>query len=183
MNSSSPAPQFGAKAAQYSKEAKTQLAVAQHLADLLIHSKHPLKGEWLDIGSGPAIMADFLYAKAPKISPTLLDISQETLNEGVIRFPNCKTICCNMDSLPKFSRKFDGVVASSSLQWSTDLPQLFSELRKTVAQTGVGAFALFTEKTLQQLRKTQREFQIDSPVTFPSHQSIISALSNAGFKA
>ncbi len=181
MNNQTAASQFGAKAHLYEKNAQTQVVIAKELARHLTLAKSSLEGHWLDIGSGPAIMAPLLYEQNPQMDITLLDVSEITLSEAHKKYPQYKTICADMDNLPHLSDLYDGIIASSSFQWSKDMNELFKAVHSLLTIGSISAFALFTDQTLTELRNTQDHFGLESPVHFPTEERLLQIITEAGF--
>lgn len=178
MNSS--ADFFGNKSQNYKESAITQIQIVKELARLLEQNSIIPKNLWLDIGSGPAVSKELLFSNF-SATPVYFDLSEKSLAaSGLLNSEFA--ICGDMDSLPFRDNCFSGIVATSSFQWSNSLAQLLSSLKKALLPGGFFAFAIFTENTLSELRDTQSEFSIKSPVTFYENSDTISMLDNCGFQ-
>lgn len=181
MDSNSPASHFGAKVNNYRSEAITQQEIAKELAEYIESSCDP-KGVWVDIGSGPAVLNSYLYSKYPEIQPILLDISSESLTKAHRIAPSVSAVCGDMDSLPFIPNTIDTIVASSSIQWSSNSSELFRNIKTLLKSGGTAALAIFTEGTLDTLRKAQEKFNLPQPVHFCSHTEMKELLIENGFR-
>lgn len=175
---SSPASHFGSKADNYIANASTQMQIAEEMGNLLLSQNETLLGRWLDIGSGPGVMQSTFFEKAPTIQPIYFDISEMSLQE--ISERNIR-ICGNMDELPLRPNCIDGVISTSSIQWSKNITSLISSLSSILKRDGILALAVFTDKTLHNLRIAQEKFSLQAPVTFPTEEDIVNILSENGF--
>lgn len=178
----SPASHFGAKADSYKSKAVTQLEIAGELSQHIESSHCGMNGFWLDLGSGPAVMESSLYSRYPSIKPILLDISINTLEKAFENTTSISAVCADMDRLPFVPDTVDAVVASSSIQWSRNITHLIESIRAVLKKSGTLALALFTEGTLDNLRRTQEKFNLPQPVQFCSHNKMKKLLQKSGFE-
>jgi len=77
-----------------------------------------------------------------------------------------------MDDLPFRSHSIDGVISSSAFQWSCDISKLIKTLASVIKPGGTLAFSMFTSGSLTELQATQKAFNMQQSVIFPTVESI-----------
>lgn len=155
---------FKQKEELYRRHAKAQEFAANHLAhQLALHTTH-FDGVWIDLGSGASPIRHALAAQNIHCTPYEVDL-----------IPSGDVIA-DMDELPFKESSLNGVLSSSALQWSTNLPKLLTSLAESLKPNGTLALSFFVEGSLAQLVQLQKEFDIHSGVTFHPEETILNTL-------
>lgn len=176
---SSSADFFGNKSKNYRNSAITQIEIVNELARILKELSIEPTGWWLDIGSGPVISQESVFSNRT-VQPIYFDLSEKSLATSEL-LENESALCGDMDFLPLRNNTMNGVIATSSFQWSKSLDALLCSLDRIIVPGGIFAFAIFTEKTLTELRTTQKEFSLTSPVQFYRESDIIEKIRSCNF--
>lgn len=151
---------FGSKSQTYISKAAVQNQIAQKLIAISSpHIQHCSKGA--DFGAGPSVIRQIIRDEQPQLSLLDIDIAEQSL-----RSSGELSICADFDNLPLRESVFDVVFSSSALQWSSNALTAVVNIMKTVRSGGIGCFALFTEGTLDSLKKAQADAGIESPVHY-----------------
>lgn len=137
----------------------------------------------LDLGCGTGSASRTLGAQfegariiALDWSPAMLAISGRS--EGV----NLSRVCADMHAIPLAAASVDLVFSNLVLQWSVDLPAVFTEFRRVMKPGGMLVFTCYGPDTLSELRQAWQAVD-DFPHVhdFPDMHDIGDMLLAAGF--
>lgn len=173
---------FGNAAETYDSVATLQRNVGNRLIELLkskVGAAHSLRA--LDIGTGtgyflPSIRAEFNceYLLACDLSEGMTRYAQKNHHESGDAF-----MVGDAESLPFQSESFDLVFSSLALQWCSDLPRLFSELKRVVKPKGWIGFSTLLDGTLSELKSSWSHADAAEPgATEPQHVNEFFALTD-----
>ncbi len=168
------ADEFSKYAESYNKNAILQKNVAIKLAEKIkknISDNHNI----LDVGAGTGFVAELLSG----VDIIQSDISFEMCN---INKKFGKSVVADFDFLPFYNNYFDFIISSLALQWSLDLRKTFAGIYKILKFNGHFAFAIFGEKTLQELRFCSNEIGVVTNNNFYSSNQIKEFLEENNFK-
>ncbi len=109
----------------------------------------------LDLGAGTGTFTAALMKRYRRADVVALDIARPMLERvqqraGWFRKPGC--VCGDSESLPFADDSFDLIFSNLMLQWCTDLPATFVELRRVLSPGGLLMFTTFGPDTLMELR-------------------------------
>ena len=149
--------EFSRFAHQYNQHNEIQTQVAKTLVSKLQGNSFP---HILDLGCGSGAVVENLK-EGQYLSLTAFDSSQEMLD--IHPYSKTITTVCGdfnkehfTDALPR--EKYDLLLSSSALQWSTDLDQTFAQISPLSKKAYFAIFTSGTFKTLHDLG------QINSPI-------------------
>jgi len=180
INKEKVANSFSKASGYYSQNATMQFNIALNLLDVLfsnIEVDENLKA--IDIGCGPGFIAEIMQGKMEFFQT---DISEEMCQQAS-KFGNAEI--CDMHNLSalKTAKSFNLATCSMALQWSEDLLKVFNEVNNILAENGVFAFSLPSEKSLSNLRKPFNELGKTSSINkFPSDQYLMNLAKLSNFK-
>ncbi len=143
---------FGDAAKSYDAAAYLQREVGNKLLELL---PDELDGLTLDLGAGTGAFTGLLKQRCSKSGAVVaLDLSTQMnlyaknkLKESVVGW-----ITGDAETLPIANGSINQIYASLSLQWCYNLAQLFSELRRVLAEDGTAYVATLGPNTLHELK-------------------------------
>jgi malonyl-CoA O-methyltransferase len=144
---------FQRAAPTYDQHAVLQHEVEQRLLERLeFFSLQPQVV--LDMGCGPGNGSRVLAQRYPQAQVLGLDWAQAMLAQpGFEQAPQVSRLCADMRRLPLAARSVDLLFSSLALQWASDLPALFSEVRRVLRPGGLLLFSTFGPDTLYELRQ------------------------------
>jgi len=156
---------FDRAASSYDQAAVLQQRVAQQLVERLNYIRHD-HGTVLDLGCGTGQLSAGLMQRFPQAQIRAVDISMAMLVQAQQRFrkqlPAWRSwfgrsqrplgICARAEHLPIRSSSVDSVLSNLTLQWCTDLAQVFGEMRRVLRPGGLLMFSTFGPDTLKELR-------------------------------
>ncbi|GIU02741.1 MULTISPECIES: methyltransferase domain-containing protein [Shewanella] len=148
MNSNNPvAVKFSQAASTYKQHDVLQRITAEKLL-----SHIPLKGDIVDIGSGPGTDFSSVNNKHQGIATvTAIDLSEPMLAVVNQSFPSYKTLCADAVSLPIIEQQFDGLYSNLVLQWCDDLQAVFSEFHRVLKPTAPCLISIVSRGSLPEL--------------------------------
>jgi len=108
----------------------------------------------LDLGCGTGSASRALGAQFEDAQVIALDWSPAMLamsgsSEGV----NPSKVCADMHAIPLAAASMDLVFSNLALQWSVDLPAVFTEFRRVMKPGGMLVFTCYGPDTLSELRQ------------------------------
>jgi malonyl-CoA O-methyltransferase len=157
---------FSKAARNYDAAAQIQKIAAEKLCDLMVE-KNLIKAakngkiRILDLGSGTSFIGKNLLPKiAPKILQNVeffeLDLSHEMLQQWYDASPNyletLYKIQGDFEHLPCKKNSFDLIISSFSLQWTSDLEAVLSNVYDLLKNGGIFACCLPSDESLFDLR-------------------------------
>ena len=170
---------FSKAAKSYDKCAAFQRQVADHLLEKL---PKDLSGySVLDVGCGTGYCSELLQLRGAKV--TAFDLSQQMLIQAELRCgPQRMTyVKGDVEDLPFDSNQFDLVYSSLALQWCQNLSVPLKQLNRVTKSGGVVYFSTLVEGSLQELKKSWANVDLNQHVnTFTSQDAIKVALAQAG---
>ncbi len=107
----------------------------------------------LDIGCGTGFCSDYFRGKGAEV--TGLDIAPGMLNKArqkLMPHHDLHWVCADAEQLPFRDNCFSGVVSSLTVQWSEDLPRLFSAVSDCLKPDGWLLLSTLGPETLHELR-------------------------------
>jgi len=140
----------------------------------------------LDLGCGTGSASRTLTGQFPQAGVIALDWAPAMLAKvgaGQITRNGLSTLCADMHSLPLAARSTDLIFSSLALQWSYDLPAVFSEFRRIMKADAMLVFTCFGPDTLYELKQAWRAVD-DLPHVndYPDMHDIGDELLAAGFR-
>lgn len=159
---------FHQKQSSYVEYATSQRLAAKRLLQEL-QSDFVIEGDWIDIGAGPTPISQEL------LHPTIIPVDLAYTDQNGHVPPHA--LCADMEHLPFGEESLDGIIATSSLQWSNNPLRLIEEFYKILKPGGYLVLAVICNNSLSRLRALQTEYNIPAPTTFPSLDSIKQTLS------
>ena len=152
---------------------------------------HRLKPEFvLDLGCGTGSASRELSHRYPEALVCGLDWSEAMLRQhelhaapGPLKRRRTFQVCADMHTLPIASRSLELVFSNLALQWSRDLPGLFTELRRVLKPAAILVFSCYGPDTLTELKQAWRTVNDGQHVNdFPDMHDIGDELLHAGFQ-
>ncbi|MFC4879200.1 malonyl-ACP O-methyltransferase BioC [Microbulbifer halophilus] len=142
---------FGRAAASYDNAAHLQRAVCRQLLSQAAGEQTPKT--ILDLGSGTGYGSELLRKRFPQAAIIALDLAEGMLRYARDRRPvaDCH-IAADAEQLPLADNSVDLVFSSLALQWCYRLPQLFSELKRVLADGGRCLVSTLGPGTLSELK-------------------------------
>ena len=140
----------------------------------------------LDLGCGTGSASRTLAGQFPQAGVIALDWAPAMLAKvGAGQKPRngLSTLCADMHSLPLAARSIDLIFSSLAMQWSYDLPAVFSEFRRIMKADAMLVFTCFGPDTLHELKQAWRTVD-DLPHVndYPDMHDIGDELLAAGFR-
>lgn len=175
---------FSRAASRYDEVAVLQREIGQRMIDRLALVKLVPK-VILDLGAGTGVATRQLARRYRGAKVLALDFALPMLRRarqrgGWLRRPSC--LCADLEQLPLADRCVDLIYSNAALQWSTDLPQAFSEFLRVLRPGGLLMFTTFGPDTLKELRIAWSEADGYSHVSqFPDMHDLGDALVRARF--
>ena len=140
----------------------------------------------LDLGCGTGSASRTLAGQFPQAGVIALDWAPAMLAKvGAGQKPRVglSALCADMHSLPLAARSMDLIFSSLAMQWSYDLPAVFSEFRRIMKADAMLVFTCFGPDTLHELKQAWRTVD-DLPHVndYPDMHDIGDELLAAGFR-
>ncbi len=140
----------------------------------------------LDLGCGTGSASRTLAGQFPQAGVIALDWAPAMLAKvgaGQKTRNGLSTLCADMHSLPLAARSIDLIFSSLAMQWSYDLPAVFSEFRRIMKADAMLVFTCFGPDTLHELKQAWRTVD-DLPHVndYPDMHDIGDELLAAGFR-
>ena len=140
----------------------------------------------LDLGCGTGSASRTLTGQFPQAGVIALDWAPAMLAKvgaGQKTRNGLSTLCADMHSLPLAARSIDLIFSSLAMQWSYDLPAVFSEFRRIMKADAMLVFTCFGPDTLNELKQAWRAVD-DLPHVndYPDMHDIGDELLAAGFR-
>ena len=140
----------------------------------------------LDLGCGTGSASRTLTGRFPQAGVIALDWAPAMLAKvgaGQKTRNGLSTLCADMHSLPLAARSIDLIFSSLAMQWSYDLPAVFSEFRRIMKADAMLVFTCFGPDTLHELKQAWRAVD-DLPHVndYPDMHDIGDELLAAGFR-
>ncbi len=143
---------FSRAATSYDSVAHLQRTIGEHLLSrFAADAACANTSRVLDLGSGTGYFS-------PALSPLAQELISLDLAEGMLAYakqqhPGLSVgVCGDAEQLPFADNTFDRVFSSLSIQWCTNLPQLFTELKRILRPGGRAHIATLGPRTLWELR-------------------------------
>lgn len=187
---------FDRAAGSYDQAAVLQQRVSQQLIERLDYIRHE-HGTVLDLGCGTGQLSAGLMQRFPQVQIRVVDISPAMLVQAQQRFrkqvPAWRSwlgqaqrplgICAQAEQLPLHSSSCDSVMSNLTLQWCTDLKQVFGEIRRVLRPGGLLMFSTFGPDTLKELRASWADVDNNPRVNeFLDMHDVGDALLASGFE-
>ena len=163
---------FGVKSRFYDKYARIQSEVADITAKFARDNSLSPHGLWLDLGSGTGFAKRSMLNNFGNINIISLDIALIAETD----------ICADFDKLPFTKGAFDGIISCSAMQWSRDIEALLRGTHEVLKADGRFVFSVFEQGTLDNLQKTQIQFDIIPKVFFYDKIFFDDLLQKTGFR-
>ncbi len=119
----------------------------------------------LELGTSTGNITHALKKIFPKANRIGLDISHNMLTCANTKNPwfnRPAFICADMEMLPFSDNSMDIVCANVTIQWTTNLNDLLSEIKRVLTPNGLWLFTTFGPDTLKELRQHVPEVQINT---------------------
>ncbi|MGM0461048.1 MAG: methyltransferase domain-containing protein [Fibrobacterota bacterium] len=159
---------FSSKVHPYTRHAKTQKKAARLLCRRIYEYRDKVpSGPWLDIGSGPAIMAQYLNSE----HIYNLDTAQASLEYAQHVSPG-QNIRGSMDTLPFRQKSFSLIMSSTALHWARSPKETIQNAVSLLKRNGVLAINILDSHTLLPLRRAQQRYNIPSPATYLTREEL-----------
>ena len=180
---------FDRAASSYDKYAVLQREIESRLLERIEFRRHdPLK--ILDLGCGTGSASRTLAGQFPQAnvialdwSPAMLAKTAETGSESHHSAGEIGLVCADMHSLPLAARSADLIFSNLALQWSYDLPAVFSEFRRIMKADAMLVFTCFGPDTLYELKQAWRAVDDRPHVNdHPDMHDVGDVLLAAGFR-
>lgn len=142
---------FSLAAKNYDQSAKIQQTVGNKILGLI---DYPLKGVWLDLGSGTGFLQRNLPATLRPAQWINGDLALGMLNQAKPRCEFEGTHWLNLDAehLPFAPQSLDGIISSLTLQWVNQLPIALANFYKILKPGGECIISTLVDGTLAELK-------------------------------
>ena len=145
---------FNLASHKYDENALIQSRIAFDFFEFLQKENFQNK-DILEIGAGTGILSNFFYNYDIEI--TIADNAFSMLNICKQKFPKYNIIHCDFNRRLNITDKFDYIISSMSLHWSSHLSKSIEYLKLHLKPHGKIAFTVPTDKSLSQLQQINRE--------------------------
>ncbi len=156
---------FGRAAKHYEQNALLQKRVLEQLIEQLEYFSIEPK-RILDLGSGTGQSASSLARKYPKADIIQLDLAKQMLAQAKKRqkifSKKQKFICADAQAIPLVDLSVDLVFSNLAIQWVSDQPSLYDEIKRVLRGHGLFVFSSLGPETLNELRQSWYSFD-ESP--------------------
>ncbi len=177
---------FERAADSYDAAAVLQREVASRLLERLDYIRLQPNSA-LDLGCGTGTVTADLLKRYPKAHIVALDLALNMLKKtqrhgkGWLRKkPQC--LCADAEKLPLKDDSVDLLISNLMLQWSNNLPAIFTGFQKVIAPNGLLMFTTFGPDTLKEMRESWAKVDnIPHTSQFTDMHDIGDALLQAGF--
>ncbi|WP_111642729.1 malonyl-ACP O-methyltransferase BioC [Marinimicrobium alkaliphilum] len=176
---------FSKAAATYDSVARLQRAVGEHLLTQLPSTTFVSDAQApmiLDLGCGTGYFTEQLALRSPGAQVIGLDIA-----EGMLQFARRERpgpgywLGGDAESLPLADASIDIIYSSLAIQWCSDLPALFAELRRVLKPGGHLLFSTLGPQTLWELKRAWQQVDGYTHVNrFATATAVRQALDAAG---
>lgn len=158
-------------------EAAEDLSIISRFAGLL-----PSDARVLDAGCGTGRMQPVLRSLLPRHRATGVDLSDEMLRHARLAHPETRFDRAVLSALPYPDASFDALFAWYSIIHTApaDLPAVFAELRRVLADGGVALFG-FQHGSGERQRSKAYGHAVELRAHLHSVEGVSSALEHAGF--
>lgn len=183
---------FDRHAQEYETHACVQKRVVARFAGLL-RERPASPRRVLDIGFGTGMLLRELVDIYPAAELLGLDLAHGmglTARANLAGNHSVRLLTGDAEHLPFGDSSFDLVVSTSTFQWLESLDAAFTEVYRVLEPGGMFSFALFGERTLQELRSSYRRAWAaagrggeERTQRFFSAEEVAAAFSRAGFGA
>lgn len=147
---------FGRASAGYDAVAALQRWCEDALLDQLDFQKSAPQ-RILDLGCGTGRGSALLKERFPQAQVIALDLALPMLRTAATRQRwrrRFDRVCAQAEALPLAAQSVDLVWSSLCLQWSTDLPRVWAEVRRVLRPGGMLLLATLGAQTLRELRQS-----------------------------
>ncbi|NOX09931.1 MAG: malonyl-ACP O-methyltransferase BioC [Gammaproteobacteria bacterium] len=138
----------------------------------------------LDLGAGTGTLTAELVRKYRRAHVLGLDLAESMLHLARDKKPwlgSAHFVCGDAQSLPLADASVDMIISNLTLQWCSDLDQVFAEFRRVLRPGGVLLFSTLGPETLHELRASWREVDSYSHVNdFVDMRDVGDAMLRAG---
>ncbi len=150
---------FEKAAAGYDAAAVLQQEICRRMLSRLVYIKHE-PAAILDAGCGTGNVISALCVRYPRAALYALDIALTMVQRARLRSSwwqrvrgrGASPLCGDIESLPLRQGTIDMVWSNLALQWASEMPRAFAELRRVLAPGGLLMFSTFGPDTLKELR-------------------------------
>lgn len=141
----------------------------------------------LDLGCGTGSASRLLTERFPDANVIALDWAPAMLKKANKAAHNntagIRPLCADMHTLPLAARSIDLIFSSLALQWSYDIPAVFSGFRRVMKPNAMLVFTCFGPDTLYELKRAWRAVDDRPHVNdYPDMHDIGDELMAAGFR-
>jgi malonyl-CoA O-methyltransferase len=180
---------FNRAATSYDQHAVLQREVESRLLERIEFQRlEPLT--ILDLGCGTGSASHSLAERFPLANvialdwaPAMLTKTNEAANDNTAGTDGIRPLCADMHTLPLAARSIDLIFSSLALQWSYDIPAVFSGFRRVMKPNAMLVFTCFGPDTLYELKQAWRAVDDRPHVNdYPDMQDIGDELMVAGFR-
>ena len=149
---------FDKNAGSYDAYAVSQKRVAQHLTAMINDEKKEFQNIF-EIGCGTGYFSRLLYNNFQPNELLLNDACHNMIDISRSKLAEYKEIgYCETDIEEyEFTKNYDLIATSSTLQWITQLKELFVKIKNSLNPEGLFAFSLYTEGTFHELQTSFRK--------------------------
>jgi len=173
----------------FSRAANTYDSVAnlqRYVGELLFESveKDASVKVVLDLGCGTGYFTPKLQDAYPEALVVGVDLAEGMLHFADEHYPGQKNwLCADADFLPLAAGSVDVIYSNFAMQWCTDLPHLFSELKRILKPGGQCIFTSLGPATLHELKAAWSK--VDSHVhvnKFQDSRQLLACMQQADFQ-
>ena len=172
---------FGQKVNRYAKNAVVQQKLLSMIVPKILSLSRP-EQKWVDFGCGNGDLENRLIRQEFPAFLTGFDIALDSLKfcrkHGD---PSISWICADIEHVPLKPASFNGIIASSVLQWTRSLTETFKMVSHLLKPEGIFIFAMFSEGSFRELTEMQKKFNLPSPVILPEKTMILAMLKAQDF--
>ncbi len=175
---------FSAASQSYEQAAVLQREVGNRLVERLVEINKPA-ARILDLGAGTgtsirALRQRYLHSEFVALDFALPMLQQLQRQQEPLL--STQVVCADVANLPFGTCLFNLVFSSLTLQWCEDLPTVFREVRRVLADDGLFLFATLGPDTLYELRHSWAAADAAAHVnSFQDMHHVGDALLHAGF--
>ena len=180
---------FNRAATSYDQHAVLQREVESRLLERIEFQRlEPLTV--LDLGCGTGSASRSLAERYPLANvialdwaPAMLTKTNKGASDNTAGTGGIHPLCADMHTLPLAARSIDLIFSSLALQWSYDIPAVFSGFRRVMKPNAMLVFTCFGPDTLYELKQAWRAVDDRPHVNdYPDMHDIGDELMAAGFR-